>query len=132
MFTLTQKLRTIVAISAVGAALASSAVASAAISVHQPGAGTRVVTSRLTTVGQIIDPNKVGSAGIPGYDDQACEDLANDANLMESNSQSAASQAQQAPAGSSEQQLDQYNVQADSNLASEIEQELSENCFVID
>jgi hypothetical protein len=62
MLTITNKLRTIVALGAIGAALAGSGVASA----------------------QPINPQEVGSAGVAGYDDAMCESLANDHNKAES------------------------------------------------
>jgi hypothetical protein len=64
MFTITNKLRTIIALGPVGAALASSSVASAAFAVRAPGTGTSVLAGQATVVAQYIDPNKVGSASI--------------------------------------------------------------------
>ncbi|MGO9820767.1 MAG: hypothetical protein ACLPTJ_08965, partial [Solirubrobacteraceae bacterium] len=55
MLTITYKLHTIVALGAVGAALAGSGAASAATVVHKPGTGTTVVASQPTTVAQDID-----------------------------------------------------------------------------
>ena len=78
MFAVTHKLRAIVAMSAVGAALASSGVASAATVVHPPGTVTRTVAVAPTVV--YLDPSKVGSGGQPGWDDATCEQTAQAAN----------------------------------------------------
>jgi hypothetical protein len=78
MFTITNKLRAIVAISAVGAAVASSGVASAATVVHLPGTGATTVAAAPAVV--YLDSNKVGSAGQPGWDDAACQQTAQAAN----------------------------------------------------
>ena len=120
MFTITNKLRTIVAIGAAGAALAGSGVASAATVVHSPGTGTAVVASQPTIVAQYIDPNKVSSAGIPGYDNAMCESLANDHNKAESAGIQAVKDGDAAAA------------QANIDNANGIQSELEENCPVID
>jgi hypothetical protein len=73
---LTNKIRTAIVVSAVGAALASSGMASAAIVVQKPGTGTPVVASQPPIVAKPIDPGKVGSAGIPGYTNEVCQSLA--------------------------------------------------------
>jgi hypothetical protein len=90
MFTTINKLRTIVTGGAVGAAFASSGVASAASVVHRPGTGTPVVVSQPTTVAMYINPNNVGSAGIAGYDDAHCQSLVNSHNAHESGAVKAA------------------------------------------
>jgi hypothetical protein len=120
VFTITSKIRIIVAISAVGAAVASSGVASAASVVHRPGTGTPVVASQPTTVAQYINPNNVGSAGIGGYDNPACEHLANQANAAEDGADQAAHNGDSATA----------NTLYD--LAAEKYAELEDNCLVID
>ena len=141
MFTITKKLRTIIALSAVGATLAGSGVASAAMVVQKPGAGTPVVGSRVasaamvvqkpgtgtpvvasqpTIVAQYIDPNKVGSAGIPGYDNAMCESLAEDHNKAESAGILAV------------QYGDASAAQANVDNANGIQSDLEQNCLVID
>ena len=120
MFTITNKLRMLVAVGAVGAAFASSGVASAAMNVRSPGtvAPTRVAPP--TAVAQEIDPDNVGSAGINGYDDQKCEDLANQHNDLEFQAyQSALHSDMKAWAAS----MDKADAKAD---------EISDNCLVVD
>jgi len=119
MFTITNKIRTVIAVSTVGAALASSGVASAAIAVHRPGTVTTIV-ARPTIVAQAIDPNKVGSAGIPGYDNAACEQLANQVNSAEQGANLAAYHGDSATANNLYE------------LAQEKDAELEDNCLVID
>jgi hypothetical protein len=120
MFTITNRLRMLVAVGAVGAALASSGVASAAINVRSPGtvAPTRVAPP--TAVTQTIDPDNVGSAGIAGYDDQKCEDLANQHNNQEW-------------AGFDALRVGDMNGYVSAlNAADDTADELSDNCLVID
>jgi hypothetical protein len=87
MLTINSKLRTIVAISAVGAALASSGVASAAIVVHPPGTVTTTVAAPPTVVSRVplpytpLDPTKFGSA-TTGVTNGDCENLANAVNEL--------------------------------------------------
>jgi hypothetical protein len=117
MFTITNKLRTIVAIGAVGAALASSGVASAATVVHQPGTAT--ATAVVAPSVAYLDPSKFGSAN-PAYSDQRCEDLANLVNQLNSAADAAAT------AG-------QYGMARNlgSNAAA-TESTLNSNCFEMD
>jgi hypothetical protein len=121
MLTPTNKLRMLVALGAVGAALASSGVASAATNVRSPGTvtPTRVVAPP-TVVAQTIDPDNVGSAGIAGYDDQKCEDLANRHNDLEWSGY------QSLRAGDTKG----YNDALDA--ADDLEDEISDNCIVVD
>jgi hypothetical protein len=100
MFTITGKLRTIVTIGAVGAALASSGVASAA------------------SIGQWINPNKVGSAA-QGVTNGDCENLANAVNTLNS----AANHI-----GSSNPSLSSYYATA----AAQAQNSLDRLCFQID
>jgi hypothetical protein len=78
MFAITKKVRAAIismgAIGVVGAVLASGGVASAATAVHipSPGTVTRVVTQPTTAA------LEAGSAGIPGFDDERCQGLADD------------------------------------------------------
>jgi hypothetical protein len=118
MFTATNKIRTIIALGTVGAALASSGVASAAVPVHRPG--TVIVTRVVAPPTKVIDATKVGSAGIAGYDDEACEQLASQANSAEKGANSAAADGDSATAN------DLYGI------AQEKDAELEDNCMVID
>jgi len=120
MFTITNKLRTVIALSAAGTTLAGSGVASAARVVQKPGTGTPAVASQPTIVARYIDPNKVGSAGIPGYDTAMCESLANDHNKAESAGIQAVKDG------------DASAAQANIDNANGIQSVLEENCLVID
>jgi hypothetical protein len=121
MFTVTNKLRTIVAIGAVGAALASSGVGSAATFVRPLGIGRTVVAVQpTTTVAQYIDPHNVGSAGIPGYDNAKCQSLAKAHNADEN------SAVQSAKNG------DAVAAQGFALLAGDLQTDLQDNCLVID
>jgi hypothetical protein len=84
MFTITNKLGTMVAVGVAGAALACSSVASAAIVAQKPGTGTlpRPRAGQPTVVAKYIDPGKVGSAGIAGYTDAYCQQLAGHADYL--------------------------------------------------
>jgi len=121
MFTITNKLRTVVALGAVGAALAGSGAASAATVLRTPGTGTTVVASQPTTVADTVDPNKVGgSPGVPGSTDEDCVALANEINTL---------------TGSGYAELlsgDSALGEAELNLADEESQRLNNNCLVID
>jgi hypothetical protein len=64
------KIRTIIVGSVTTVALAVPGVASAALPVHKPGA---------VTPPHVVQPTReVGSAGIEGWDDKACEEIDND------------------------------------------------------
>jgi hypothetical protein len=73
----TNRLRTIIALGAAGAALTGSSVASAATVVQNPGPATPVVASSATALAQVIDPNKVFGGVNSGWSTARCEDLAN-------------------------------------------------------
>jgi hypothetical protein len=120
MFTITNKLRTFVVISAVGASLASAGAASAALPVHQPGTALSVVARQPAAIAETIDPGKVGSAGVPGYDNQACEALANEFNG------SITLGDQRAAEGNYDAALVAFQE------ASDAKQELQDNCMVMD
>jgi hypothetical protein len=120
MFTVTRGLRTIVSVGAVGATLASSGVASAARAIHQPGAATAVVASQPTTVAQYIDPSKTFSAGIAGYSDAKCEQLAQLHNSL------AARARAQAGAGNMSAAGEAYHA------AEQAADELGSNCGIMD
>jgi hypothetical protein len=121
MFTITNRLRMLVAVGAVGAALASSGVPSAASAFHNPGTATPVVASQTTTVvAKYIDPDNVGSAGILGYDDQRCEDLANQHNDLENAGYDAVRAGNAA------------GFKASMDAADQVEDQLDGNCMVID
>ena len=117
MFTITNKIRTIVALSAVGAALASSGIASAATAVRQPGTATTTAAAPPTVA--YLDPSKFGSAN-PAYSNQRCEDLANLVNQLNS--------AAGAAAGAG-----QYGMARDLGAtAAATENTLTTNCFEMD
>lgn len=118
MFTITNKLRTIVAASAVGAVLASSGVASAAMAAHQPGTVTTIVAAPRAVV--YLDPTKVGSVGQPGWDDATCQQMAQAANDWEAVGD------QRGANGDLAGQARAY--QTANNLNTEVEN----NCFVMD
>jgi hypothetical protein len=120
MFTITNRLRMLVAVGAVGAALASSGVASAASVFQKFGIVTPVVASQSTTVAKPIDPDTVGSAGIAGYDDEMCESLANQHNDYESDGLA------RLRAG------DAQGFNAYMDAADQAEDELDDHCMVID
>jgi hypothetical protein len=117
---ITSRLRTIVAVGAVGAGLVSSGVASAASVIPPPGTGTTVVASQPTTVARYIDPVKTFSAGIAGYSDGKCEQLAGLHNSLEGRGRS------QAAMGNS------ADAQASFEAAGEAAHDLQDNCVVID
>jgi hypothetical protein len=118
MLTITNKIRTIVTLSALGTVLASSAVASAAVPIHQLGTVMTRVAAPPTVVAQ--DPNKVGSVGNPGYDDQKCEDLANAYNDFMHLASKAYTEG------------DKIAGQEFADSAEKAGHELSDNCFIMD
>jgi hypothetical protein len=118
MLTATKKIRTIIALGTVGTALASTGVASAAVPVHRPG--TVIVTRVVAAPTKVIDATKVGSAGIDGYDDAACEQLASQANCAYKGANSAAADGDSATAN------DLYGIAQEKNP------ELEDNCMVMD
>jgi hypothetical protein len=124
MFSVTNKIRTIIALGAVAAAVAVSGVASAAIPVHRPGTGTvtitRIVAPPPIVADETVDPNKVGSAGIAGYDDETCQGLANQVNSAMKGANAAGEDGDTATAN------DLYG------LAQDKDAELEDNCLVID
>lgn len=81
MLTITNKIRTMVAVSAVGAALGATGVASAATVVRQPGTATTTVSASPTVVSKTLDPNKFGSA-TKGITNADCENLASTVNNL--------------------------------------------------
>src|SRR5262249_20047142 len=97
-------------------------VASAASVTQKPGSGTPVVATQPQPpiLAMYIDPSKVGSAGIPGYDDAECESLANSHNQEES---SALANARNG---------DALGAKGAADLAAELQTELENNCFVQD
>ena len=126
MFTINSRIRTLVAIGAVGATVGCTAVASAAPIATKPGAITSV-TLKPIIVSQPVTPymhvgpvSGAGSAGVSGYDDAKCESLAEDNNTAVSYGD----QAQQA--GDNDAAANFYHQ------AANIYQQLSDNCLVID
>ena len=120
MFTITDKIRAVIPVIPVIAVGASSGVASAAIPGHRLGAVTTTIVAQPTIVAQALDPSKVGSAGIPGYDNAACEQLANQVNSAEQGASLAAYHGDSATANNLYE------------LAQEKDAELEDNCLVID
>lgn len=125
MFTISNKLRTIVALGAVGAALAGSGVASAATIARVPGStGAPVVATAPTTITQDVDPSKVaGSPGVPGSTDEDCVGLANDINTLTGAGYANILSGDSAMSALGEAEL---------NQAGEETQQLNDNCIVID
>jgi hypothetical protein len=134
MFTITTRIRALVALAAVGATLGSTAVATAAPVGHTsftPAVGSPAtvghypVTTTPIVVNQPlhehVSPVKgAASVGIAGYDDATCESLANDNNTaVRSGDQAVA-------AGDNEAAASSYQ------LANTIYQQMSANCMVID
>jgi hypothetical protein len=126
MFTITTRIRVLVALGAAGATLGCAAVASAVPIATKPGATTSV-TLKPIVVSQPVTPyahvgpvSGAGSAGVPGYDDATCESLAQDNNTAVSYGDQAAA------SGDSEAEVSYYQQ------AAHIYQQLSDNCLVID
>jgi hypothetical protein len=120
MFTATNKIRTIIALGTVGAALASSGIASAAVPVHRTGTVAAPITRVVAPPTMAADATKVGSAGIDGYDDATCEQLASQANSAYKGANSAAADGDKATAN------DLYGIAQEKNA------ELEDNCMVMD
>lgn len=115
MFTVTNKLRTVIALGAVGAALGGTGVASAAIVSHPLGS-VRITVKQQSVVEDIKD---AGSAGVPGYDDDKCESLLGDYNT-------AVSYGDDANVNGDQQEASTYY-----NLAGQIYTQLSNNCLLV-
>jgi hypothetical protein len=126
MFTITGKLRTVVAVSAAGAALASTGVASAATPLRSPLSTHRPVATT-TSVAQ-----EAGSAGVPGYDDERCQELLGESLHYEDKFQEDLLKAQQTPMGTPEHQQAVDAAHYDTETAYQDKQELSDNCLVVD
>jgi len=124
MFTIPTKLRVVIALGATGAALAGSSVASAMTiqGVHTTRPAPVVVKAAPAVANDpaYIDPGKVGSAGIDGYDNAACESLANDYNTATSDGD------QDVASGDNDGASTNYNI------AHNILNQLNSNCLVID
>jgi hypothetical protein len=134
MFTVTNKIRTLVALGAVGATVGSAAVASAA-PVSPIVRSTAVVSAAMVGRGPVtispivvnqpliahVSPVKgAASVGIAGYDDATCASLAQD------NNTAVASGDQAQAAGDTDAAISNYN------LAENIYNQMSDNCMVID
>lgn len=121
MLTITNKLRTIVILGAIAAALASTGVASAASVARAPGSRLApVLTTAAPPMTIALDPSKVGDAGIPGYDDARCEGLANDYNTLVQGAEDSLAGGDEAAAGT------------DGELANRVMSQINNNCLVID
>jgi hypothetical protein len=135
MSTITSSIRTVIAIGTVGAALASTGVASARSLHHHAGTGRAVVvrtiavsssTSHLGSGGPVIVVSKAatraldaGSAGIPGYDDAACQGLLHDLNT-------AVDHQEHGITTGNDQEANTYGA-----LANQIYGQLTDNCLVV-
>jgi hypothetical protein len=120
MFTITSRVRTLIALGAVAATVGSTAVASAAtVGGHRPVTITPIVVNQPLTAH--VSPVKgAASVGIAGYDDATCASLAQD------NNTAVASGDQAQAAGDTDAAISNYN------LANNIYHQLSDNCMVID
>ena len=116
MFTITSKIRTLVALAAVGGVLASTGVASAATAVRSPGTVAPTASVQPTVVAKSLDPSKWGSAN-DNMTDGDCEQLATAVN--NTNQEAAAS----ADANMASHLADQ---------ASELQSQLEALCFQMD
>lgn len=123
MFTITNRIRILIALGAVGAAVGCTAVASAATIAVKPVTVAPIVTVHhpVATAASHVGPVQgAGSAGIAGYDDATCASLAQDNNTAVSYGDQAAQ------TGDTEAEISYYNQ------AANIYQQLSNNCLVID
>lgn len=109
---------TVIALSAAGAVLASSAAAPAAMLVGSRGVGTRPALVQPTVT--YLDPGKVGGAGQPGYDTATCEQMANNLNDATNKLQSDNAKG------------DLAGVQIDTILVQNWSSQISDHCLVID
>ena len=119
MFTITNKLRILIALGAVGATVGSAAVASAATVGHRPITITPIVVNH-PMAAHNTPVAGAGSAGITGYDDAKCESLAHDYNTATSYGD------QPAQAGDLEGAASNYTV------ADQIYTQMSDNRMVMD
>jgi hypothetical protein len=135
MSTITSRIRTVIAIATVGVALASTGVAAARSTHHHPSTGKPVAvrtiaasrgTSQLGTGGPVIVVTSTatraldaGSAGIPGYDDAACQGLLHDLNT-------AVDHQEHGITTGNEQEANTYGA-----LANQIYGQLTDNCLVV-
>ena len=120
MFTTTSRLRAVLAVGVAGATLATASMASAATVTHRPGTQATVTVSRPASTDEVVDPNKVGSAGNPGYSTETCEALAKDINNLDSEG------VKNVTSGDVGLGIAQLNVESDEY------EELTSNCFVMD
>jgi len=120
MFTVTSRVRALIALGAVAATVGSTAVASAAtVGGHRSVTITPIVVNQ-PLIAHVSPVKGAASAGIAGYDDATCASLAQD------NNTAVASGDQAQAAGDTNAAISNYN------LANNIYQQLSDNCMVID
>ncbi len=119
MFTITSKLRTLIALGAVGATVGSAAVASAAMVGHRPITLTSIVVNH-PMAAHTTAVQGAASAGIDGYDDATCEGLAHDYNTATNYGDQAVK------AGDIDDAVSNYEV------ADNIYKQMSDNCMVVD
>jgi hypothetical protein len=121
---------TIIATSLVAAALATSAsAASAALMVRSPTTITpaRVIQQPPSSVAQ-----EAGSAGIPGYDDERCQELLGESGYYENKLGEDIKTAGETSMGTPEHQQAVDAAHYDTEVAYQDKQELSDNCLVVD
>jgi hypothetical protein len=119
----------IIATSLVVAGLATSASASAALMVRSPATITRAPV--------LVQPPKAvaleaGSAGIPGYDDERCQELLGESGYYETKLGEDIKTAGETSMGTPEHQQAVDAAHYDTEVASQDKQELSDNCLVVD
>jgi len=112
------KIRTIIISSVATAALSVPGVASAALLLRSPGTVTPTPVVHPTTV----TAKEAGSAGVPGYDDKHCENLASNVKELEAerSSQKWNNEIYTARGYRTEQALEKTRT------------ELTDNCLVVD
>ena len=120
----------IIATSLVAAALATSAsAASAALLVRSPATvtPTRVIQQPPKAVAQ-----EAGSAGIPGYDDERCQELLGESLYYGNKLGDDIKTAQETSMGTPEHTQAVEAAHYDTEVAYQDKQELSDNCLVVD
>jgi hypothetical protein len=119
----------IITTSLAAAALATSAsAASAALLVRSP--------TTITPISVIKQPSAVaqeaGSAGIPGYDDERCQELLGESAYYENKLGEDIQTAGQTSMGTPEHQQAVDAAHYDTDVAYQDKRELSDNCLVVD
>jgi len=103
-------------------------VASAAVLVRSPASITHTtVKPTITTAAR-----EAGGAGVPGYDDERCQELAGESSYYESKLEDDIQTAGKTPMGTPEHQQAVDAAHYDTDVAYQDNQELSDNCLVVD